>query len=78
MPTDKYWLKGNIGSKQVFQVMVIKKRRGELFSEHFFFDAMAKFEVSFFYAFPVDEILYLSSRARRFFFFPSRGNFLPL
>lgn len=26
MPTDKYWSKGNIGSKQVFQVVVIKKR----------------------------------------------------
>lgn len=32
MPTDKYWLKGTIGSKQVFQVMVIKKREGKLFT----------------------------------------------
>lgn len=28
MSTDKYWLKGNIGSKQVFQVVVMEKRGG--------------------------------------------------
>lgn len=76
MPTDKYWLKGTI-RKQTGVPGDGNKEEGRGVV-HFFFDAMAKFEVSFFYAFPVDEILYLSSRARRFFFFPSRGNFLPL
>lgn len=57
MPTDKYWSKGNIGSKQVFQVVVIKKRGvGSKF-----------FSTRFFYALPVDEILYLSSCVHGFF-----------
>lgn len=39
MPTDKYWSKGNIGSKQVFQVVVIKKRGvgSKFFSTRFFY-----------------------------------------
>lgn len=56
MPIDKYWLKRNIGSKQVFQVVVIKKRGGEgLFSSTFSSMMPRRLEVSFsplaFYAF---------------------------